>query len=165
MDHIPHDGLNNLLNLKLEGTPNLWEISNDIVAIPTLRKVKVAKNQRWLCCAFQMKRSVMRSPSFTSKLNASQLCSSISTTTTTTTTIYLKEYTMSPSDSTDKIVSTTQNPFDGFGRKRKRKRKRRKRSFGFRSFFNNNSSFPTQRSPRFVICFYFYQLNDIKTNI
>ena len=139
INHIPHDGLNNLSILKLEGTPNLWEISNEIVAIPTLQKVKVAKNQRWLCCAFQMKRSVMSAPLFTSNLNASQLCPSVQPTTA-----------QDPKGGTKStIVSTTQNPFNGFGRKRKRKRKRRKRSFGFGPFIINNSSFPTQRSRRF----------------
>lgn len=57
---MSHAGLERLTELTLQNTPNLWQISDGIVGIPTLKKVHVAIQQRWLCCAFKMKRSIIR---------------------------------------------------------------------------------------------------------
>ena len=151
INHIPHDGLENLSDLKLEGTPNLWEISDGIVGIPALRKVKVAKNQRWLCCAFEMKRSMMHAPLSMIKSNGTQLCSSPkpSRGTLRNTRSPIKTFSSTTEETrTDGVMITTVNPFGGFGRKRKRKRRRR--SFGFGTFLSDNSSTiwskPTEKS-------------------
>ena len=50
-------GLDKLTYLEIKDAPNLWEISNDLVSIPTLQTVHVSSNQRFLCCAFEMKRA------------------------------------------------------------------------------------------------------------
>ena len=50
-------GLDKLIHLEIKDAPNLWEISDDLVSIPTLQTVHVSSNQRFLCCAFEMKRA------------------------------------------------------------------------------------------------------------
>ena len=41
-------------------TPNLFEVPDNIVAIATLKKVQVSDGQRYLCCAFEMKRAHLK---------------------------------------------------------------------------------------------------------
>lgn len=57
---LPSKGLENLITLKVGNTPNLFEISDYIAAIGTLKTVKVSDGQRYLCCAFEMKRAQLK---------------------------------------------------------------------------------------------------------
>eukprot|EP00111_Clytia_hemisphaerica_P011303 TCONS_00033095-protein len=140
ISYLPHLGLEKLVDLKIAITPNLWEISNNIVAIPSLRKVRVASNQRWLCCAFSMKRTAMKVPVSSKPLNESLLCP---TGIPRTTSIRLSSTRASTDDPFGGFgdsgrLETTKDPFEdflgGFGKKRKR------RGFGLGSFVPGNGS-------------------------
>ena len=49
--------MENLKFLELKNTPNIWELPNGLVSIPTLKTVRVGEAQRFLCCAFIAKRA------------------------------------------------------------------------------------------------------------
>ena len=99
----------------MENTPNLWDIPNGIVAIPTLKFVRVSNDQRFLCCAFEMKRAILRLDDHSSKSKES-LCP---TTVPASTTVSTNQTTVLPEITSP--ASTTEDILGGFGKRRKRR--------------------------------------------
>lgn len=125
IDYLPYAGLLALTKLHLLDTPNLWDIPDGIVGIPTLQKVRVASERRFLCCAFEFKRAhvgtfVKVGHFYTQSFE--ELCAQ-------PTTVIVRNRTMprnfsSTTESSRGTVSpdpTTKDPFLGFGKRRKRR--------------------------------------------
>ena len=109
-------GLNKLIYLEIKDAPNLWEISDDLVSIPTLQTVHISSNQRFLCCAFEMKRARTgiytdgKSPTVSIEQS---LCPTAKTSPVSVTTAAMVR-------ESDK--ATTEDPLNGFLGKRRKKR-------------------------------------------
>lgn len=119
--HLPYRGLEKLKHLEIENTPNLWDIPDGLIAIATLKTVHVSSEQRFLCCAFEMKRArigVYQSDENDAKPSANP-CGPTSTTPQQKTTPSATSAMVTNDKSTEK---TTENPFGGFIGKRRKKR-------------------------------------------
>lgn len=127
IDFLPSDGLSALTTLELKDTKNLWAIPNGILAIATLKTVHVSANQRFLCCAFEMKRALVGTfvnHGGSTTQPSKNLCPQVTPTTsifTTTATSKRSVTTKKTSTGITQKVSTTEDPINGFGKKRKRR--------------------------------------------
>lgn len=119
--HLPYKGLKKLNTLWIENTPNLWDIPDGLIAIATLEKVHVSSEQRFLCCAFEMKRG--RFGTFVS--DEIDVTPSVNLCKPTSITPQQKTAPSSASVMVTKDKSTekkTEDPFGGFIGKRRKKR-------------------------------------------
>jgi len=138
---LPSLGLEHLVQLNLKGVTTIVAFSDDFVSLPQLRKVYLAQERRYLCCAFKYKRKESLHTARSQNVSFTRDCSTESITTTAQ--VSSPYQTVTTPYTTNRSQQTTTDGWGGWGR-----RKRALLSFGdWLPSPNRTSTDPTQSSP------------------
>eukprot|EP00794_Sanderia_malayensis_P017301 gene17301-19033_t len=107
ISHLPSEGLETLQTLSFKGVNSLWSISKGVINLPKLERVFVPEQRRFLCCAFEYKRSHVLKPGSGGGIhrNVTRQCGGVKAQTSQTTTALSSSTTSVPS-TTPKLQST-----------------------------------------------------------
>ena len=135
---LPSLGLEHLVQLNLKGVTTIVAFSDDFVSLPQLRKVYLAQERRYLCCAFKYKRKESLHTARSQNVSFTRDCSTESITTTAQ--VSSPYQTVTTPYTTNRSQQTTTDGWGGWGR-----RKRALLSFGdWLPSPNRTSTDPTQ---------------------